>query len=66
LEGYRRSPPVRWGNGAAEQRQHDVFGEIVDCAYQWTQHHGTVTEAFWEKIAPVDRWACMCEERNAP
>jgi GH15 family glucan-1,4-alpha-glucosidase len=50
LEGYRRSPPVRWGNGAAEQRQHDVFGEIVDCAYQWTQHHGTVTEAFWEKL----------------
>jgi alpha,alpha-trehalase len=35
LEGYRRSAPVRWGNGAAGQRQHDAFGEIVDCAYQW-------------------------------
>lgn len=50
LEGYQRSAPVRWGNGAAEQRQHDVFGEIVDCAYQWTRHHGTVTDALWEKL----------------
>lgn len=50
LEGYRRSAPVRWGNGAAEQRQHDVFGEIVDCAYQWTRHHGGVTAALWEKL----------------
>ncbi|OQW32331.1 MAG: glycoside hydrolase family 15 [Nitrospira sp. SG-bin1] len=50
LEGYRRSAPVRWGNGAAEQRQHDVFGEIVDCAYQWTRHHGGVSEALWEKL----------------
>jgi GH15 family glucan-1,4-alpha-glucosidase len=35
LEGYRRSAPVRWGNAADGQRQHDVFGEILDCAYQW-------------------------------
>jgi GH15 family glucan-1,4-alpha-glucosidase len=26
---------VRWGNGAADQRQHDVYGEILDCADQW-------------------------------
>jgi alpha,alpha-trehalase len=36
LEGYRQSAPVRWGNAAAEQRQHDVYGEILDCAFQWT------------------------------
>lgn len=50
LEGYRRSAPVRWGNGAAEQCQHDVFGELVDCAYQWSRHHGRVSEALWEKL----------------
>jgi GH15 family glucan-1,4-alpha-glucosidase len=37
LEGYRRSAPVRWGNGAADQRQHDVYGEVLDCAYQWVR-----------------------------
>jgi len=47
LEGYRRSRPVRWGNAAADQRQHDVFGEILDCAYQWAGHHGRLDEALW-------------------
>ncbi len=42
LEGYRRSPPVRWGNGAAAQRQNDVYGEIIDCAYQWLRGGGTI------------------------
>ncbi|MCP2279277.1 Glycosyl hydrolases family 15 [Nocardia amikacinitolerans] len=28
LEGYRRSAPVRWGNGAADQRQHDLYARF--------------------------------------
>ena len=50
LEGYRRSSPVRWGNGAAEQRQHDVYGEIVDCAYQWAAHHGAIDDVLWNRL----------------
>jgi GH15 family glucan-1,4-alpha-glucosidase len=48
LTGYRNSPPVRWGNGAATQMQHDMFGEIVDCAYQWTTHGGVINEQLWD------------------
>lgn len=50
LEGYRRSLPVRWGNAAAGQRQHDVYGEIVDCAYQWAAHHGKITQRLWDRV----------------
>jgi GH15 family glucan-1,4-alpha-glucosidase len=34
LPGYENSPPVRTGNGAYEQVQIDVFGEIADAIYQ--------------------------------
>ena len=30
LDGWRDSRPVRVGNGAARQRQHDVYGEVLD------------------------------------
>jgi alpha,alpha-trehalase len=50
LEGYRRSRPVRWGNAAAAQHQHDVYGEILDCAYQWAAHHGAIPGTLWERL----------------
>jgi GH15 family glucan-1,4-alpha-glucosidase len=51
LEGYRRSAPVRWGNGAADQRQHDVYGEILDCADQWLLTGGEIQPALWAGLA---------------
>ena len=50
LEGYRRSAPVRWGNAAAAQHQHDVYGEIMDCAYQWAAHHGNIPDRLWNHL----------------
>jgi GH15 family glucan-1,4-alpha-glucosidase len=34
LPGYEGSLPVRIGNGAATQVQHDVYGELMDALYQ--------------------------------
>jgi GH15 family glucan-1,4-alpha-glucosidase len=48
LEGYRASSPVRWGNGAADQRQHDVYGEVLDCAYQWVSGGGHIEPHLWD------------------
>jgi len=50
LEGYRRSAPVRWGNAAAEQLQHDAYGEILDCAYQWVAGGGDLDEHLWARL----------------
>src|SRR6516162_2407522 len=51
LAGYRNSSPVRWGNGAADQRQHDVYGEVLDCADQWVRGGGQLEPTLWSRLA---------------
>jgi GH15 family glucan-1,4-alpha-glucosidase len=53
LEGYRASSPVRWGNGAADQRQHDVYGEVLDCAHQWVSGGGHIEPHLWSRLAAL-------------
>ena len=38
LPGYEDSTPVRIGNGASEQLQLDVYGEVLDALYQARAH----------------------------
>lgn len=40
LEGYQGSTPVRVGNGAQNQFQLDVYGEVVSAAYEYVMHGG--------------------------
>ncbi|WP_326555445.1 glycoside hydrolase family 15 protein [Micromonospora sp. NBC_01813] len=61
LAGYRGSRPVRWGNAAADQVQHDVYGEILDCAWQWARAGGDIDERRWAKLtqlgqSALDNW----------
>ncbi|HUF83434.1 MAG TPA: glycoside hydrolase family 15 protein [Acidimicrobiia bacterium] len=53
LEGYRRSRPVRWGNAASDQRQHDVYGEILDCAYQWSASGAEIDQSLWRRLSEM-------------
>jgi GH15 family glucan-1,4-alpha-glucosidase len=60
LEGYRGSAPVHWGNGAADQRQHDVYGEVLDCADQWVRAGGELQPTLWARLsalADAAEWA---------
>jgi GH15 family glucan-1,4-alpha-glucosidase len=40
LSGYDNSFPVRIGNGAADQKQMDVFGEVLDCIHMYRRQGG--------------------------
>ncbi|MEI4273750.1 glycoside hydrolase family 15 protein [Klenkia sp. LSe6-5] len=61
LRGWRGSAPVRWGNGAAGQTQHDVYGELMDVAHQWTSDGGSVDPHLWTALSAlaeqaIDSW----------
>ena len=47
LEGYRRSSPVRIGNGAAFHRQLDVFGEVALSLAVFHRYSGNLSEKAW-------------------
>jgi alpha,alpha-trehalase len=56
LSGYSDSSPVRVGNGAADQKQMDVFGEVLDCIHLFRRQGGF--ERYGEKLeGPL--WAMM-------
>ena len=53
VRGYRDSRPVRWGNAATGQVQHDVYGEILDCAHQWTSRGAEIESGLWSRLRPL-------------
>jgi len=61
LPGWRDSRPVRVGNGAWNQRQLDVYGELLDAAYRLRDQLGDIDDAtkrFFVQVAEAaaDRW----------
>jgi GH15 family glucan-1,4-alpha-glucosidase len=58
LEGYRGSRPVRIGNGAHQQLQLDIYGELMDSAYLFNKHAEPVTYEAWVHRRRVVDWLC--------
>ena len=51
LSGYLDSSPVRIGNGAFDQQQHDVWGMLLDSLAAHARRGGAVPEHIWTGIA---------------
>ena len=58
FEGYRRSAPVRIGNGAADQLQLDIYGELIDSVYLFNKHATPISHDAWNDLSRIVEWVC--------
>ena len=61
IQGYMGSRPVRIGNGAFDQRQHDVWGALLDSVYIHTSSRDGLDERLWPILsrfveAAIEHW----------
>src|SRR5204863_114233 len=55
-EGYRGSRPVRIGNGAADQLQLDIYGEMMDSVYHAHLRGLRVGHRGWTHLRQIMDW----------
>jgi GH15 family glucan-1,4-alpha-glucosidase len=56
--GYRGSHPVRIGNAAAEQRQLDIYGELIDSVYLFNKYGSPIFSDTWDNVRRIVDWLC--------
>jgi GH15 family glucan-1,4-alpha-glucosidase len=61
LSGYDHAKPVRIGNGAYNQDQHDVWGAVLDSIYLHTKSRDQLPDRLWPIIkrqveTALERW----------
>ncbi|WP_162055520.1 glycoside hydrolase family 15 protein [Pontibacter pamirensis] len=58
LEGYLGSRPVRIGNGAYDQIQLDIYGELLDSVYLYDKYVDRISFALWNDLRQQVEWVC--------
>ena len=58
LSGYMDSKPVRIGNGAADQLQLDIYGELMDAVYLSNKYQTPISYDFWSHLRKMVNWVC--------
>jgi GH15 family glucan-1,4-alpha-glucosidase len=58
LNGYRGSRPVRIGNGAYDQLQLDIYGELLDALYLYNKYVMPIGYDAWTRIRQRLDWLC--------
>ncbi|CAI8039554.1 Uncharacterized protein C4H3.03c [Geodia barretti] len=56
LDGYKGSTPVRIGNGAHNQLQLDIYGELMDSVYIYNRHAEPISFDFWNHLRRLTDW----------
>jgi GH15 family glucan-1,4-alpha-glucosidase len=57
-EGYQGSAPVRIGNGAQNQLQLDIYGELLDAIYLYNKYGEPISHELWWQISQLIEWVC--------
>lgn len=58
LSGYMDSKPVRIGNGAYDQVQLDIYGELLDTVYLSNKYAEPISYEFWLHVRKMVDWVC--------
>ena len=58
LDGYRGAAPVRIGNGAYDQLQLDIYGELIDAVYLHDKYGVPVSYETWDSVRTFVDWIC--------
>jgi GH15 family glucan-1,4-alpha-glucosidase len=58
LDGYRGSRPVRIGNGAVQQLQLDIYGELMDSVYLYDKYGTAISDDLWQHLRRLTNWVC--------
>ncbi|WP_420223760.1 glycoside hydrolase family 15 protein [Pigmentiphaga litoralis] len=58
LKGYANSRPVRIGNEAYKQVQHDIYGELLDGVYLSNKYGEAISHKGWRHVIQIVDQAC--------
>jgi GH15 family glucan-1,4-alpha-glucosidase len=56
FEGYGGSAPVRVGNGAYDQLQLDIYGELMDSVYLYNKYGEPISHDLWNNLVRLVDW----------